>query len=57
MGVAEKSIAEDPESAGGITEGAGGLVGGASFGVVGPEGFVLALFGVAGLPEKGGWVC
>ena len=56
MGVAEKGMAKDPESAGGITEGVGGFVGGASFDVVGPEGFVLALFGVAGLPEKGGWV-
>jgi hypothetical protein len=56
MGVAEKGMAKDPESAGGITEGAGGFVGGASFDVVGPEGFVLTLFGVAGLPEKGGWV-
>ena len=50
-------MAEDPEIAGGITEGAGGFVGGTSFDVVGPEGFVLALFGVAGLPEKGRWVC
>jgi hypothetical protein len=56
MGVAEEGVAEDPESAGGITEGVGGCVGGASFDVVGPEGFVLALFGVAGLLEKSGWV-
>jgi len=56
MGVAEEGVAEDPESAGGITEGAGGFVGGASFDVVGPEGFVLTLFGVAGLPKKGGRV-
>jgi hypothetical protein len=57
MRVAEEGVAEDAESARRITEGAGGFVGGLSFDVVGPEGFVLALFGVAGLPEKGGWVC
>ena len=57
MGVAEKGVAKDPESAGGITEGVGGFVGGASFDVVGPEGLILALFGVAGLPEKGRRVC
>jgi hypothetical protein len=57
MRVADKGVAEDAESAGGIAEGTGGFLGGASLDVVGAEGFVLALFGVAGLLEKGGRVC
>ena len=57
MGVADKGVAEDAETAGGITKGAGGLLGGASLEVVGAEGFVLPLFGVARLAEKGGRVC
>ena len=47
-------MAEDAESAGGIAEGAGGFLGGASLDVISAKGFILALFGVAGLPEKGG---
>jgi len=50
-------VAEDAESAGRIAEGAGGLLGGASFDVVGAKSFVLALFRVVGLEEEGGRVC
>ncbi len=57
LGVAEKGMAEDAESAGGITKGPGGCLGGASIDIVGAEGFILALFGVFGLEEKGRRVC
>jgi hypothetical protein len=50
-------MAEDAESAGGITESRGGLLGGTPFDVKGTQGLVLALFRVLRLQEKGGRVC
>ena len=55
--VAEKSVAEDAERAGGIAEGAGGFQGGTSLDIVRAEGLILALSGVAGFAEKRRWVC
>jgi hypothetical protein len=50
-------VAEDAERAGGITEGAGGCLRGASLDVISAEGFILALFGMVGFAEKRRWVC
>ena len=44
MGVAQKSMTENPEGTGGVTEGASYLVGRESVDVVGAEGFILTLF-------------
>jgi hypothetical protein len=55
--VAEKSVAEDAERAGGIAEGAGGFLGGASLSVISAERLILALSGVARFAGKRRWIC
>jgi hypothetical protein len=50
--IATEVMTEDMESAGGVTEGGGGLMGRAALQEVGAEGLVLALFGGGGLEEE-----
>ena len=53
LGVVAKVVAQDAEGAWGVTECAGGLLGGTAFDKVGAQGLVLALFGGGGLKEEG----
>jgi hypothetical protein len=50
-------MAQDAERARGVAKAGGNLVGGELFDEIGAERFVLAVEGVLGREEKGGWAC
>ena len=51
-GVADKRMTKNAESAGGIAEGAGHLLGGTLVDVIGAQGLVLAVLGAFRLQEE-----
>jgi len=55
--VVAEGVAKDAESAWGIAEGAGDLLGGAALDEVSAQGFILAVFGRGGFEEEGARVC
>jgi len=57
VGVMPELMAQDAESTRGVAEARGDFVGGELFDKTGAESFVLAVKGVLGGEEKGGWIC
>ncbi len=57
MRVVTELVTQNSEGTRGVTEVAGGLVGGEELDEEGAKGLVLAMFGVGGLEEEVPWVC